>query len=52
VIYQGRIDNWAYELGKKRKVITEYNLKDALTSVLLNKPISVSKTKAVGCYIE
>lgn len=52
VIYQGRIDNWAYELGKKRKVITEYNLKDALTSVISNKPISVSKTKAVGCYIE
>ncbi len=52
VVYQGRIDNWAYELGKKRKVITEHNLKDALTSIVQHKPIVVSKTKAVGCFIE
>ncbi len=52
VVYQGRIDNWAYELGKKRKVITEHNLKDALTSIVKQKPIIVAKTKAIGCFIE
>jgi peroxiredoxin len=52
ILYRGRIDNWAYELGKKRKVITEHNLKDALESILAGKPVKVSQTKAVGCFIE
>ncbi len=52
VVYQGRIDNWAYELGKKRKVITEHNLKDALESVLKGETVKVPRTKAVGCFIE
>lgn len=52
VIYSGRIDNWAYELGKKRKVITDHNLKNALNALLGGKPIPVTKTKAVGCFIE
>jgi thiol-disulfide isomerase/thioredoxin len=52
VKYSGRIDNWAYELGKKRKIITEHNLKDAIEAVLAGKPVAVTKTKAVGCFIE
>ncbi len=52
VLYSGRIDNWAYELGRKRTVITEHDLKEALESVVNNKPIKVKKTKAVGCFIE
>jgi len=50
--YNGRIDNWAYELGKKRSVITEHDLKDALSALILNKPIQVTQTKAIGCFIE
>jgi peroxiredoxin len=52
ILYQGRIDNWAYELGRKRKVITEHDLQNALESIATNKPIKVTKTKAVGCFIE
>ncbi len=52
VLYKGRIDNWAYELGKKRKVITEHNLKDALEALLHHQAIKVTQTKAVGCFIE
>lgn len=52
ILYGGRIDNWAYELGKKRKVITENNLKDALDAFITNQPIKTTKTKAVGCFIE
>lgn len=52
IIYQGRIDNWAYELGRKRKVITEHNLIDAIEATLRAKPIKTTKTKAVGCFIE
>jgi peroxiredoxin len=52
ILYQGRIDNWAYELTKKRKVITEHNLEDALNSIVNKRPVKVAKTKAVGCFIE
>lgn len=51
-VYQGRIDNWAYELGKKRRVITERELLDVLTAISNGKQIKVKKTKAIGCFIE
>lgn len=52
VLYCGRIDNWAYEVSKKRANITEHNLQDALDSIISNKPVAVKKTPAVGCFIE
>ena len=52
VIYQGRIDNWAYEVGRKRTVITEHNLRDAIKTFKKRQPIAYPKTKAVGCFIE
>ena len=52
VLYSGRIDNWAYEVSKKRTNITEYNLRDALDSIVKNKPVAIKKTQAVGCFIE
>lgn len=52
IVYSGRIDNWAYELGKKRKVITQHDLRDALESIINKQPVKVVKTKAIGCFIE
>jgi thiol-disulfide isomerase/thioredoxin len=52
IIYSGRIDNWAYELGKKRSVITEHDLRDALQAMVKNVPVSHKRTKAIGCFIE
>lgn len=52
VLYQGRIDNWAYEVSKKRRVITEHDLEDALNSIVNKQPVKVAKTKAIGCFIE
>ncbi len=52
IIYSGRIDNWAYAPGKKRTIVTEHNLENALQAIVMHKPISVSKTKAIGCFIE
>jgi peroxiredoxin len=51
IIYSGRIDNWAYELGKKRTVITEHDLANVLENT--NKGIAIKpyQTKAVGCFI-
>jgi len=50
--YSGRIDNWAYELGKKRTIITEHDLIDAIEAILSDKSVKTKKTKAVGCFIE
>jgi len=52
ILYSGRIDNWAYEVSKKREVVTEHNLQDALDCIANNTPIAIKKTQAVGCFIE
>jgi hypothetical protein len=51
-IYSGRIDDWAYALGKKRKQITDLSLVNALEDILNEKIIKNPKTIAIGCYIE
>lgn len=52
VQYQGRIDNWPVDLAKKRSVITEHDLQDALEDYLNGVPIKNKKTQAIGCIIE
>ena len=51
ILYQGAIDNWFYELGRYRRVITQHYLKDALQAHLRGKPVSTAQTEAVGCMI-
>ncbi len=51
VLYSGKIDNWAVDLGKRRKVITEHYLEDAMTAVIAGKPVPVTRTDPVGCFI-
>ncbi|MEM8967536.1 MAG: redoxin domain-containing protein [Bacteroidota bacterium] len=51
VRYRGAIDNWFYELGRYRRVVTEHYLKDALAAYLQGEPILLAKTEAVGCLI-
>ena len=52
ILYNGAIDNWAFDLGKKRQVVTEKYLIEALTAVIENREIRIKKTKAIGCIIE
>lgn len=52
VRYQGLFDNWLGELGRRRRIITEFYLKDAVESYLKNEEIKIKKTKAIGCFIE
>ncbi len=52
VVYKGRIDDWLYALGKKRQVVTENNLEDALVSVIKNIPVRKSETIPIGCILE
>jgi peroxiredoxin len=51
VLYLGRIDNRIEGLDKRRTVVTERNLRDALDAVLAAQPIIRSRTTAVGCSI-
>lgn len=51
VLYSGRIDNSFEALGKRREVITERYLNNALNNIILNKPVQPAVTKPVGCFI-
>ena len=51
IIYQGRIDNMFYKLGRKRKVITEYDLKNAIEATLNHQKVANKYVEPVGCYI-
>jgi thiol-disulfide isomerase/thioredoxin len=51
-VYQGVIDDWATELTQLKASATHYYLMDAMNSVLKNEKIKISKTNAVGCFIE
>ena len=50
--YRGMFDNWLGELGRRRLVVTQYYLRDALDAYLEGTDINIKKTKAVGCFIE
>ena len=51
VLYLGRIDNRIEDFNKRRTVVTERNLQDALDAVLAAQPVTRSRTAAVGCSI-
>jgi thiol-disulfide isomerase/thioredoxin len=51
-LYRGRIDNWAYSLGKKRSVITKHDLKDVLEKCAGDISFKPYTTQAIGCIIE
>lgn len=50
-VYQGRIDNLNAGYGKKRPAATTHELEDALRAIVDGKPLAVSKTEPVGCFI-
>jgi thiol-disulfide isomerase/thioredoxin len=52
LVYYGAIDNWFYELGKNRNVITENYLIDAIENLLVNIPVTQNHVPSVGCFIE
>ena len=52
IAYQGRIDDWLYAVGKKRQVVTENNLDDALHSIIKNLPVKIKETNPIGCILE
>jgi thiol-disulfide isomerase/thioredoxin len=51
VVYRGAVDNAYPALGKRRTIITQHFLDDALTALLKDSKDYLTTTKAVGCYI-
>lgn len=52
IIYHGAIDNWAVDLGKKRTLVTEHYLNDAIQHVFTAQELNKTYVEAIGCYIE
>ncbi len=50
--YSGKIDNWVNQLGKKKLMVSENYLQNALISLQYGKAIDPDHTEAVGCLIE
>lgn len=51
LLYRGRIDDLFVGWGKRRPQATRHDLRDALDAILSGKPISMTKTTAIGCFI-
>ena len=51
VLYLGRIDNRVEDFDKRRSVVTESDLRDALDAVLAGKSVPHVTTPVVGCGI-
>ena len=51
ILYQGRIDNTYFQVGKRRRVTTTFELKEALEAIQNDSPVLIKKTEVVGCFI-
>jgi peroxiredoxin len=52
IIYRGLIDNSFAAIGKRRRVVTERYLYQALINFLGNSDVLISSTQPVGCLIQ
>jgi peroxiredoxin len=51
VLYLGRIDNRIVDYDKRRTVVTEFDLRNALDAVINGKQVPRARTNVVGCII-
>lgn len=51
-MYQGAIDDWFVSWGKNKKMANQHYLIDAIDALLLQQPVKIKKTNAIGCLIE
>jgi len=52
IIYQGLMDNSYAKIGKRRTVVTQFQLYDNLNALKNNQPLAYKSTNAVGCIIQ
>jgi hypothetical protein len=51
LLYDGRIDDRYYALGKQRPEARVRDLRNALTAVTAGKPVAKKRTEVVGCFM-
>jgi thiol-disulfide isomerase/thioredoxin len=51
LVYDGRIDDWYFDLSRARPAPTTHELEDALRAVLAGRAVAKSEVRGVGCYI-
>ena len=51
LLYRGMVDNWFYELGKYRNVVTENYLHDAIIAALAGEHVDPNRTEPIGCLL-
>ena len=51
IVYQGAIDDWYADIGKKRPQARKRYLRNALDDILAGRPVSTPRTEAVGCFM-
>ncbi len=51
LVYHGRIDDRVVDFGKARQSASKHELEETLDSILNGKPVRVSATQAIGCFI-
>jgi len=51
ILYQGRIDNSYYKLGRRRQVITSHELRDVLNCIDDGRVIDIPEEVPIGCLI-
>jgi hypothetical protein len=51
LLYHGRIDNRYVDFGKARPAATQHELKSVLEAIAHGRPVPLSETRAIGCYI-
>ena len=52
IVYQGRIDNSYFRVGKRRTVTTTSELKDVLSALKNNQKVLTENQIAIGCFIQ
>ena len=51
LVYHGRIDDRFADIGRERLEPSRHDLAEALNDVLAHRPVKISATKAIGCYL-
>lgn len=51
IIYQGRIDNKFVRLGKRRNIVTEHELVNAIKQTIASKEVLIPFAEPIGCFI-
>lgn len=52
VVYSGKLDNWLGKLGRRRKYVSQYYVKDAIQAVFNGDSIPIKRTEAIGCLLQ